>query len=184
MLAVIRSRLTYANVMATVAVFIALGAGAYAAGLAPNSVKSKNIADDAVKAQHIDFGVRSTPMLATFTNLQPGTDSHNYAPSGSSGYGDGLVHEALAPQKFIATGLRINLEAPLTAGTREFVFLYYDGQDHPDSPVRCTVEAGEQRCQSNARVTVPKDSTVWIRAFNTGTADSDYAEVGWRAVLP
>ena len=184
MLAVIRSRLTYANVMATIAVFIALGAGAYAAGLAPNSVKSKNIANDAVKAKHIDFGVRSTPMLATFTNLQPGTGNHNYAPSGSSGYGDGLVHEALAPQKFIATGLRINLDAPLAAGTREFVFLYYDGQDHPDTPLRCTVEAGEQRCESDARVTVPKDSTVWIRAFNTGTTEPDYAEVGWRAVLP
>jgi hypothetical protein len=168
--------------MATLALFVALGGGAYA--LSRGEVKSKHIARDAVKAKHIDFGVRSTPMLATFTNLQQGTNSFNYAPSGSSGYGTGLVHEALAPQKFVATGLRINLEAPLTAGTREFVFRYYDGQDHPDSPLRCTLEAAEQRCESNGRVTVPEGSTVWFRVLNTGTTDPDYAEVGWRAVLP
>ena len=182
MLGGIRSRLTYANVMATLAMFIALGGGAYA--LSRGEVKSKHIAPDAVKAKHIDFGVRSTPMLATFTGLPSGTDSNNYGPMGASGNGDGLVHEALTPQKFIATGLRINLEAPLTAGTREFVFRYFDDQDHPDTPLRCTLEAGEQRCVSNARVTVPAGSTVWFRVFNTGTADPDYAEVGWRAVLP
>jgi ketosteroid isomerase-like protein len=93
-----------------------------------------------------------------------------------------IVHATSAT--FIATGLRINLEAPLTAGTREFVFLHHDGQDHPDSPLRCPLEAGEQRCESDARVTVPGGSTVWIRAENTGTADPDYAEVSWRAVLP
>ena len=69
----IRKRLSYANVMATLALFVALGGGAYA--LSRGEVKSKHIARDAVKAKHIDFGVRSTPMLATFTNLQQGTNS-------------------------------------------------------------------------------------------------------------
>lgn len=50
----VRSRLTYANVMSTLAVFIAIGGGAYAAGLARNSVKSKQIKDNAVKS--IDIG--------------------------------------------------------------------------------------------------------------------------------
>ena len=45
----ILDRLSYANVMATAAVFIAIGGGAYAAGLAKNSVKSKQIKDGAVK---------------------------------------------------------------------------------------------------------------------------------------
>lgn len=49
MLAKARAHLTYANAMATIAVFIALGAGAYAAGLAPDSVKSKHIVDGQVK---------------------------------------------------------------------------------------------------------------------------------------
>lgn len=47
-------RPTYSSVMSTAAVIIALGTGtAYAAGLGPNSVKSKHIASKAVKARHI-----------------------------------------------------------------------------------------------------------------------------------
>jgi hypothetical protein len=49
MLKRILGRLTYANLMATTAVFIAIGGGAYAAGLAKNSVKSKQIKNGAVK---------------------------------------------------------------------------------------------------------------------------------------
>ncbi len=46
----ILGRLTYANVMASVAVFIAIGGGAYAAGLAKNSIKSRHIKNSTVKA--------------------------------------------------------------------------------------------------------------------------------------
>jgi hypothetical protein len=49
----VRRHFSYANVMATIAVFIALGGGAYALSLPKNSVKSKNIAKRAVKARHI-----------------------------------------------------------------------------------------------------------------------------------
>jgi hypothetical protein len=53
-LAGLRSRLTYANVMATIAVFIALGGGAMAAFKLPaNSVKSRNIKDGNVKLQDL-----------------------------------------------------------------------------------------------------------------------------------
>lgn len=48
------THLTYANVMATVAVFIALGGGAYAVSL--DSVKSKHIVDDEIKSQDIRDG--------------------------------------------------------------------------------------------------------------------------------
>lgn len=41
--------LSYANVMATVAVFVAVGGGAYAAGLAKNSVGSKQVKDGSLK---------------------------------------------------------------------------------------------------------------------------------------
>lgn len=49
----VRNRLTYANVMATVAVFIALGGGAYALTLKKNSVKSKHIKDGQVKSADV-----------------------------------------------------------------------------------------------------------------------------------
>jgi hypothetical protein len=47
----LRTRLTYANVLATLAFFLVLGGGAYAAFHLPkNSVKSKNIVNGQVKA--------------------------------------------------------------------------------------------------------------------------------------
>jgi hypothetical protein len=48
-----RGRLSYPNVMATVAVFIALGGGAYAVSLPDGSVTSKQIARNAVRAKQI-----------------------------------------------------------------------------------------------------------------------------------
>jgi hypothetical protein len=46
----IRARMTYANVMATIAIFLVLGGGAYAAFHLPrNSVRSKNIVNKQVK---------------------------------------------------------------------------------------------------------------------------------------
>jgi hypothetical protein len=52
-----RNRLTYANVMATVAVFLALGGGAWAALTLPkNSVKSRQIKNGQVKAQDLGKG--------------------------------------------------------------------------------------------------------------------------------
>jgi hypothetical protein len=50
----LRARLTYANVMATVAVFMALGGGAYAAVAIPaNSIGSKQIKNNAVTTKKI-----------------------------------------------------------------------------------------------------------------------------------
>jgi hypothetical protein len=49
----LRRHLTANNVLAVVALFIALGAGAYATGLKRNSVKSKQIKDGAVKTRDI-----------------------------------------------------------------------------------------------------------------------------------
>ncbi len=49
----VMERLTFANVMSVVAVFIAIGGGAYAAGLAKDSVKSKQIAANAVKQSEL-----------------------------------------------------------------------------------------------------------------------------------
>ena len=54
------------NVLGLVALFIALGAGAYAAGLAPNSVKSKHIKDGQVKEN--DLGVESVTNTALGLN--------------------------------------------------------------------------------------------------------------------
>ena len=46
-------RLSYSNVMATIAVFLALGGGAYALSLGKNAVKRKNLAPNAVNSKKI-----------------------------------------------------------------------------------------------------------------------------------
>src|SRR5215213_841596 len=54
MLSKFRSKLTYSNVVATLALFVALGGSSYAAiSLSTNSVKSKHIAKGAVKRSDI-----------------------------------------------------------------------------------------------------------------------------------
>jgi hypothetical protein len=77
----IRGKLTYANVMATVAVFLALGGGAYAAvHLKKNSVKSKQIKDGQVKTNDLANGAVATQNIAngavTPTELAPGAVGH------------------------------------------------------------------------------------------------------------
>ena len=62
----IRGGLTYSNVVATVALFMAIGGGAAwaASHLAKNSVKSKNIAPSAVKTRNLAKGAVKTKNLA------------------------------------------------------------------------------------------------------------------------
>ncbi len=80
----VKGWLTYANVMATVAVFIALGAGAYAAGLARDTVKSKQIKAGAVKADELADNAVTSPKVANGSLL-----SEDFAggqlPSGQQG---------------------------------------------------------------------------------------------------
>jgi len=46
----VKSKLTYSNVVATLALFLSLGAGAYAAGIGRNDVKSRHIANDTIRS--------------------------------------------------------------------------------------------------------------------------------------
>src|SRR5215212_3878566 len=61
----LRVKMNYANVMATIAVFLALGGGAFAAvKLGKGAVKSKNIAAGAVKTKKIANGAVTQPKIA------------------------------------------------------------------------------------------------------------------------
>ena len=175
----IRERLTYANVMATVAVFIALGGSAWA--LSRGEVKSKHIAGDAVRAKHIDFGVRSQVMLASFDEVGTGTGSAQMSPTGESSTANAVFSQTVAPQTFTATGLRARLPFDdLAAGTRRFIFVVED----QESPLQCTIEAGERGCKSAARVKVRKGEPFWFMERHAATSETDDAQVAWQAVLP
>jgi len=60
----IRDRLTYANVMATIAVFIALGGGAYALTLPRNSVGSRQLRPDSVGRTELRQGAVTSSAIS------------------------------------------------------------------------------------------------------------------------
>ncbi len=102
----VRSKLTYANVIATLALFLALGGGAaWAAGqlgknavksrnIAPHAVKNKNLARNAVKASNIaKNAITATKVKAgslTAAQLAPGTVSGHQVAEFSSAAVPGL----------------------------------------------------------------------------------------------
>jgi hypothetical protein len=82
MLRNVRAHLSYANVMASIAVFIALGGGAYAAVIAPkNSVTSRSIKNGQVKRQDIARGAVSNTRLGarSVSNSKIGPNAVNNA---------------------------------------------------------------------------------------------------------
>ena len=108
-----RSHLSFANVMSAIAVFIAIGGGAYAAGIARDSVKSKQIKAGAVKSAELaDNAVTSAKVKdgslhgddfaqGDLPAGPPGADAANvFAYVGSAGnliYGKGAVSAARTP---------------------------------------------------------------------------------------
>jgi hypothetical protein len=82
----IRRHLTYANVMATIAAFIALGGGAYAAFHLPrNSVKSKHIVNGQVKERDL---APAEPVTLVSAPGGPEFESFNDASHGPSEWTD------------------------------------------------------------------------------------------------
>jgi hypothetical protein len=80
----IKERITYANVMASIAVFIALGAGAYAAGLGKDSVKAKQIKAGAVKTDELANDAVTSPKVAN-GSLRTEDFAVGQLPSGAQG---------------------------------------------------------------------------------------------------
>jgi hypothetical protein len=110
----LRSHLTYANVMATIAVFIALGGGAYAAfHLKKDSVKSKHIVNGQVKSKDLaDGGVTGADV-----------DESTLKDIGASGIANGAVTPDKLGRGPAASVLR---EAPETTHDITGTFLHAD----------------------------------------------------------
>jgi hypothetical protein len=131
----LRQRMTYANVMATVAVFLALGGGAYAA-LKRNSVGSKQIKPNAVKgvdANEATFGqVPSAKSAATAKGVA--TNS-----VGAPGIQDPIRSVNLPLASFVNTGSQETIDFTVSDGTSpdfinvafccDFVIEYDDDSD-------------------------------------------------------
>jgi hypothetical protein len=90
----IRSHLTYANVMATLAVFLVLGGGAYAAFHLPrNSVRSKNIVNGQVKQPDL-----ARPQKAKSAGL-PDTQSNSGCTNSSDNWENFRTSDPVQPYR-------------------------------------------------------------------------------------
>jgi hypothetical protein len=86
----VRSKLTFANVVALLALFVALGGSAYAIHLGKNAVKTKNIKDGAVTeaklanaavtASKLAAGAVKTPSVVVRVDSKPLNDNSNAIP--------------------------------------------------------------------------------------------------------
>ncbi len=105
-------KLSYSNVMATVAVFIALGAGAYAAGLSRDSVKSKQIAAGAVRTSELAGDAVTSSKVADSSlvgaDFAPGELSTGGTPIWAVVTGPGMLvqgsHAVSAQRLFVGQG--------------------------------------------------------------------------------
>ena len=91
----LRGSITYANVVATLALIIAMAGGAYAAGLGRDSVKSKHIKDGQVKSQDVqDNGLTGTDIAEATLGQVPSAASADSAGTatnaGNAGTLDGI----------------------------------------------------------------------------------------------
>jgi hypothetical protein len=83
----LRERLSYANVMATIAMFLALGGGAYAASIAPtNSVVSRSIKNGQVKRQDL--------ARSAVSNTRIGRNAVSNSKIGPNAITESKIHDA------------------------------------------------------------------------------------------
>jgi hypothetical protein len=194
----LRARLTFANVMSVVAVFIALGGAGYAATkLARNSVGTKQIKNEAVTLKKI------SPATQTSLKGQTGPPGADGSPAASmltgrfkegsdyaspSGTTDNLSAtessvSMLSPAApVVARDLSVSSDHNMS-GT-ETVTLTVNGAD---TALSCQmIETGP--CQDTTHaVTIPPGSTIAIHyqlTASSGGSAGGFERFGWRATTP
>ena len=141
-----RPRLTFANVVSVIALFVALGGGAYAAFHLPkNSVRSKNIVNGQVKKPDLAGALKSTPTI------------HRVSSAGEPPFLNGWQNDGndVAPAAFFRDreGI-VHLQGVVTGGTSDFVFTLPPGYRPKvtDEFAALTVNAGPTRAINQLEV--------------------------------
>jgi hypothetical protein len=155
-----RSQLTYANVMATAAMFIALGGGSYAALKLPaNSVGAKQLRRDAVTSSKVkngsllrsDFKVGQVPAGPQ----GPAGPTGSPGPTGAPGpVGPSNAYAAVrdsGPSGLSTTGTTVATLANLPAGSYA-VIAKTELHSDANTDVLCTLTAGNDSDQSESFV--------------------------------
>lgn len=168
MLVRLRAHLTYANVMATVAVFVALGGSSYAAiTLSDNSVKSKHIAKGAVKRSDIGKSAVNSAKVADFSLLANDFQSGQLpaGPKGDTG-APGPMGPKGSPG---ATNVvaRVGSVTGTTAGTAR----------------QTTVQCADGQVATGGGVSVANMPQSDFKVIGSGPNDVDVTPTGWRGTI-
>jgi hypothetical protein len=182
-----RSRLTYANVLSTIAVVSVLGTGsAYAAAqigagdIKRNAVRSKHVKMNALKGVDVKEaslrGIGLGLLGGDWSSVGSGTGGLALSPFGT-GIG-GTAFPIQTPVRFKVVHFRVRLDAMQTAGTRTFQ-ARIAGVTLKDL---CTISAGQSSCVSQGAVTVPAGVRFDLWVDTAGAAPASGALFGWQAV--
>jgi hypothetical protein len=207
MVAKVTQRLNYANVMATVAVFLALGGSAFAIKLARNSVGSKQVKNNSLKGKDIrESSLGQVPKAASATNAGKldGLDSSAFGAGFLTGHINGLTTVTntndtgaasgistagasdlptvmLAPNvPIIASDLSVRVSTPPGAGASR---TFYIQIDTGPTAVSCPISGTSTTCNSGAAsAVIPAGSVVELREDIGSNAPLPAdAWFGWRA---
>ena len=178
----VRDRLSYANVVATGSLFVALGGVAWA--LESNGVRSQHIAPDAARGADVKESTLSgigTGVIGGEATLGVGTGSQFVSPIGPTEEPAQDANTLLAPRELIATGFRVELEGGnLSGGERRFVFL----RNGEETVLRCSVSGIKTGCRSNRRLRFEKGDVIGMVEHHTVVVGGSHAAFGWIAQTP
>jgi hypothetical protein len=187
----LRPRLSYANVMSSLAVFLVVGGGV-AWALGRNDVKSRHIAPDAARASDVlesslsGIGLGYVGAfwgnLGTAANTQQGR-----APVGvEDTAGGGLI---LLPTDATVRDLRVHVTpAPGTGDKRRFELTVAPPDGGNSQQLSCEIEGLEQTCNSGPdEIEADAGMAIFTNAIvpsDGGTPAAAHAVVGYRVVTP
>ena len=176
----IRTRLSFANVMSVIAVFIALGGTTYAvASLPPNSVGPKQIKKRAVRAKHINKNSVSSSKVAN-GSLLAADFAVGQLPQGAKGDKGDKGDKG-------ATGTFDPTSTVIIARRTDFALPAGPSAGNPGAEVDGfeTCEAGEQIIGGSVNTSSPAGATTLISRPSTDTVGNggiplDNAFTAWK----
>lgn len=172
-----KSRLSYANVMATIAFVVAVAGS----GLAVNNLVSGNTTADAAGGTWFIGGSTNEVLGCLRCEL-------SLPASGSSYWGtaNNTANTQLSPNvTVVASNLTISLDAaPGNGATRTFI-LYSSSSGAPG--LKCEISGANKTCSSGSQTyTISPGSLLFLEVYNTGNQEAALSRVhySWRANTP
>jgi hypothetical protein len=171
MLGRMEERLTYANVTATVALFLAVAASVM---VAYNLLAGKPRPGSGGAMWFIAGSSSELPSCTSCEASLPASGSNSFGSINNS------ANDQLSPNvPIIASDFSIHIDIAPGVATRTFVLF---SRSDPSHGLRCDISGTDTTCNSAAQtLTVPPSSRLLVDAANSGGAPPTRVQLSWRA---